>query len=441
MSPITRRQLLAAGACSPLALPLAGQGQALTALDLLAQRAFLKFERRDLGAHFNMTFVAPLKDNAGNCLTRNGQMQCYYLANQLGVGLATSPDGVFFTDRGSVLRRGPGVWDSEMASFADVVWGGRNFFMVYEGKGASRGEVGLATSSDGLSFQKSPFNPILRITEGFERANIGTPSLLRVGTESPMHYHGFDWTDLRVGLARGSDLTNLQKEGRPLLSVADCGWDSGTIGRRGIIQVGNRWVMVYEGSTDAVGGDFGKSRWSSGLATSPDLVTWTKYSLNPILPETPSNFGMDGPTIVRISGKTYIYYRHLNDSQVTRRAVIANETNGGFVRSWRAVDLPHLIGTSTQNGWTTKPGSSRAEYLTYGPISLPPSWRRESTMPSLSSPCQTTGAVTPMWRESRSRTLTLSRFWQAGPCASRTSPQPILPSISPCLSCCVRCAI
>lgn len=77
--------------------------------------------------------------------------------------LYTSTDFVNWTDRGDILDAGPsGAWDDLDVS-SPVVWvEGSTWKMLYEGRksGGQQGAVGLATSSDGLTWTKHGANPV-----------------------------------------------------------------------------------------------------------------------------------------------------------------------------------------------------------------------------------------------------------------------------------------
>ena len=219
-------------------------------------------------------------------------------------------------------------YDDRFASFPGIWKDNGTYYLVYEGAGTSAswpGDVCLATSLDGLNFTKHPSNPILRHNaSGWESANIGTPSLHRVGSTWYLMYHGFNGTDCQVGIATGTNLTSLTKHGNPVIPTSSTGWDNGTVGRRSqLIKVGSYYYMAYEGSTDKVNGEFRYSNWSTGLARSANLITWTKCSDNPVIPVIVGGMGNDGPEMVVIGDITYLYVRSY---PTTRYKLIWNPT-------------------------------------------------------------------------------------------------------------------
>lgn len=77
------------------------------------------------------------------------------------IRLYTSPDFTTWTDVGIVLDIGTG-WEAEDVS-SPVVWvEAGTFYMLYEGRASGQGgAVGLATSTDGVNWTKSPSNPVI----------------------------------------------------------------------------------------------------------------------------------------------------------------------------------------------------------------------------------------------------------------------------------------
>ncbi|HYD79450.1 MAG TPA: hypothetical protein VEC06_06555 [Paucimonas sp.] len=346
--------------------------QAPTAMDLADNnQAFIKLDKTNtsIGSQFGMHFISTLKIN--------GTIWAYYIRWENpsnpsdprgGIGLAKSTDGVNFTDHGPVLRAGPaGSWDSFMASFPGIWYDNGTFYLVYEGSGTagtnSPGAIGLATSTDGVNFTKHGII-LNRNTYGWERTNIGTPSLYKEGSTWYLFYHGFDGATCQIGLATGPSLTSLTKHaGNPVIRSVPSTWQSGTAGKRDIVKVNGKYYMVYEGSGPQ---PYDTAKWSSGVASSSDLFNWTTFSQNAVLPQTANTFGNDGPAFLNVGGLNYVYYRAGGG---TRRALIANESYGGFDRSWSmsSPGIGHIIGRAEADGGWSVNVTDRQNYMQYGP--------------------------------------------------------------------------
>ncbi len=257
----------------------------------------------------------------------------YYIHNytapdgkfKMAVGRARGTDGINWADDGMVLdvsraaqskAGNPKLWDDRLASFPGAWKDGDTWYLVYEGAGEdvafSPGDIGLATSADGKTFVKHPDNPILRHEKtGWERVNIGTPSLYKENGIWYLFYHGYDGSVCQIGVASGKSLTELTKSAaNPILPVTPgaAAWDTGTTGKRSsIVKEGDYYYFAFEGSTPQ---PFHQSKWSSGLARTMKLTdAWAKHPGNPMLPQTAGGMGYDGPELLRLGNIWHCYVR------------------------------------------------------------------------------------------------------------------------------------
>ena len=78
------------------------------------------------------------------------------------IRLYTSTDFVNWTDNGDVLSPVAGTWEAQDVS-SPVVWiEGNEFFLMYEGRANGQaGAVGLATSTDGITWTRDAANPVI----------------------------------------------------------------------------------------------------------------------------------------------------------------------------------------------------------------------------------------------------------------------------------------
>lgn len=133
------------------------------------------------------------------------------------LGYATSVDGITWNKVGSVIERGASGWDNKSVHHPCCVKSGSTYYLFYSG--ASTGDagivkhIGLATSTDGINWTKTASNPVI---------STGAPGQ----------------------------------------------WDDDYIRPSAPIKIFNTWYMWYWGYDGSV--------HSMGLATSPDLITWTK---------------------------------------------------------------------------------------------------------------------------------------------------------------------
>ena len=293
-----------------------------------------------IGANFGFHFISIIPEKR--------ELWAYYINNytsaegkfKMTIGRARGLDGLNWTNDGRVLdvsHAASGasgtthLWDDRLTSFPSVWKDGGTWYRVYEGagenEGSSPGDIGLATSSDGSNFVKHPDNPILRHNPtGWERANIGTPSLYKEKGIWYLFYHGYDGNVCQIGVASGPSLTNLTRSAsNPILPVASNpeAWDSGTTGKRSsIAKEGPYYYFAFEGSTLP---PFAQSKWSSSLARSTNLTAgWTKFPGKQMITQTPGGMGYDGPELLRLNGTCYLYVRTPASNQTERFRLEAN---------------------------------------------------------------------------------------------------------------------
>lgn len=219
-----------------------------------------------------------------------------------GIGRATSADGDTWTayDGGRpVLPNGTGgVANLYFAPsvIADTVGGIPGLTMVFEANphpAPGRMLVAAARSVDG-GITWTDVRPILQTAAPWEGSsvpspagNVGTPSILKVGSEYRVSYHGYRGTDgtgaLKRGVASGTSLDTLSRwPSNPQLQGVTGTWTDVGIGRGDVIREGGYYYTVFEAArgsaTCAPGTVYG---W--GLARSTDMVTWQQSPLNPIM--------------------------------------------------------------------------------------------------------------------------------------------------------------
>lgn len=213
-----------------------------------------------------------------------------------------------------VLTPKPGTYYEQICSFPGVLKIESTYYMVFEAKKLNAtADIGLATSDDGIHWKVTD-EPILKHTgAGFERANIGTPSLYFAEGSFTLFYHAYDHNDCRLFAATGPSLFRLSRvnEGRPLLDTSKSGIDSGTIGKRSqVLAEGGYYYMAIEVSSDQTPEKgYGGSNWSTMLVRSRSLTNGWEKLADTILPKTGSGFGFDGPELVRIKDSLRIFTR------------------------------------------------------------------------------------------------------------------------------------
>tara|TARA_B100000378_G_scaffold42919_1_gene32104 strand:- start:38831 stop:40420 length:1590 start_codon:yes stop_codon:yes gene_type:complete len=148
----------------------------------------------------------------------------------------TSTDFVTWADQGEVLGPTTG-WEAQDVSSPTVFREGATWYMLYEGRASGQeGAIGLATSSDGLTWTRSASNPVVRgqnASFGFAGAiswsnGIVPDDIIKTGSTYVLHFHGRGFNsgvwDFRAGVATSSDLIDWTDAiGAPLASISrDC---------------------------------------------------------------------------------------------------------------------------------------------------------------------------------------------------------------------------
>ncbi len=225
---------------------------------------------------------------------------------------------------------GPGHWDQRIRERGYILSHGDELWMWYTGYDGDRGGLkmpGLATSKDGITWQRSPKNPLYRehwvedvcvvehdgryymFAEGFlDRINLltsadgltwtrqgildirladgspippgpfGTPT---VWVEQGTWYLFYERRDAGIWLATSTDLKvwkNVQDA--PILSPGPEEYDRDLIAMNQIFRHNGHYYAVFHGASQ----ERTPAIWATGLAVSDDLVHWTKYPGNPLRP-------------------------------------------------------------------------------------------------------------------------------------------------------------
>jgi sucrose-6-phosphate hydrolase SacC (GH32 family) len=231
------------------------------------------------------------------------------------------------------IAAGEGQWDAKIRERGWILRDGnqwRMWYTGYDGTREGRKMAGLATSSDGLNWKRHPGNPIHRehwVEDMCVVPHEGTLYMFAEGEQDRAQLltsrDGIAWTrvgrldvrlkngepisdgpygtptawledgvwnlfyergDKGIWLARSPDLkvfTNVRDE--PVMVPGPGDFDRDLIAMNQIVKHKDRYYAVIHGSRKPAEPNQ-PSLWSTGLATSTDLIHWTKYSGNPLRP-------------------------------------------------------------------------------------------------------------------------------------------------------------
>jgi hypothetical protein len=121
-------------------------------------------------------------------------------------------------------------------------------------------------------------------------------------------------------LATSSDGLHFTLQGYALKRDPNGGaWDGGFIEVHTVFKYdATRWIMYYCGNPSA-------GYWHIGCAFSTDLITWSKYSGNPILGDSPT---AADPCVIRTSAGAYLMYYANYDARSTWQIALAISNDG-----------------------------------------------------------------------------------------------------------------
>ena len=172
-------------------------------------------------------------------------------------------------------------------------------YLYYSACGNGPDRIGLAVSRDGFHFRKPPESPIL----------IGrAPEVVYRDGIFYLYYVVNRGRGYEVHLAISPDGIHFTPRAEPILTPgSQPAWDSQSVTTPRIFEEDSVYNMVYAGCKDSVD----EPRYF-GLATSSDLVHWSKFSGNPIFGVGPKG-AWDGGciwfgTTEKIGGKYYLWY-------------------------------------------------------------------------------------------------------------------------------------
>ena len=204
------------------------------------------------------------------------------------VGYATSADGITWRKAGVVMS--PSVaWEGNEVSPNSIVIEGTTLRLYYHGGGSQlvNRRIGVATSTDGMTWTKLASNPVLDLgaSGAFDDDQGAEPRVVKVGMTYRMYYTGRHAADQRtaLGLATSSDGVSFAKQPGPIMTADRWGnfWGGAFVVDRG------HWNL-WRGYTPDNGG-------TSYLqyASSDDGLVWTDGPSNPVLTRNPDSTAAD----------------------------------------------------------------------------------------------------------------------------------------------------
>jgi predicted GH43/DUF377 family glycosyl hydrolase len=238
------------------------------------------------------------------------------------IGHATSPDGVDWTidPANPVLTRGePGEWDDAWILWgAGVIHDGTQFHLWYTAQGEQALGGGYATSPDGTLWTKHPDNPVLTpgLTGTWDDGGVDPHTvILEDGVFRMWYTGGKPGMIFQTGYAESTDGVHWTKHPNPVLEV-------GRYPGAWDSSVAENSFVVFDGTTYHMMYTGGHSNSISiGYAFSSDGIDWTKHGDSWVLT---GSEGITTNSPVYFDGETFhMWYAQGFDSDGTIRIMYA----------------------------------------------------------------------------------------------------------------------
>jgi predicted GH43/DUF377 family glycosyl hydrolase len=223
----------------------------------------------------------------------------------------------------------PGSFDRLSVDCPFVFEHSGRYYMTYVGFDGIGYQTGLAASADlehwrraGLILRRDPGNPVTRYNVALmsilhEDGLHSRGSLIAVDGRYVGAWHayprpGYERGPAVIGLAWTDDLHHWELTEPILTPDPAYAWEAGGLYKPYLIRNGDLYYLFYNAKTT-------ERRWHEqiGLATSPDLKTWTRHPGNPIVRNGPpgawdARFASD-PCVLRYGPWWALYYYGLAD--------------------------------------------------------------------------------------------------------------------------------
>ena len=181
-------------------------------------------------------------------------------------------------------------WESEAVFWPTVIKDGDTLRMWYCGTDDVLNDgtvkIGYAWSRAGITWRRSPHNPVLEADLPWELGQVISPVVLKDENGFHMWYGAGAIPSNIIGYATSRDGIHWIKHSEPVLTPGPLGsWDVDLLGPGAVLKVGNLFYMWYWGGQ----GKWPRAKIQIGLAISTNGINWIKYD-DPSTPFPPFKF-------------------------------------------------------------------------------------------------------------------------------------------------------
>jgi predicted GH43/DUF377 family glycosyl hydrolase len=258
------------------------------------------------------------------CILRQGKTLKMWFSwrPKKSIALTESQDGITWSVPTIVLS---GVdasdWEEDV-NRPIVVRRKDEYHMWYTGQAKGRSSIGYARSSDGLKWLRIQKQPVLTPSEKWEGVALMVPHVI---WESSAHHWrmwysgGEQYEPNAIGVATSADGMNWQKyaSNPVLVSNPSQAWEKDRVTAAQVIQHNGFYYAFYIGFRDIDHAQIGLARSRDGL------TNWVRHSANPIISPTPGGWDADAcykPFALQIDDDWFLWYngRSKNVEQIGR---------------------------------------------------------------------------------------------------------------------------
>lgn len=218
-----------------------------------------------------------------------------------------------------------GDFDSHSVDCPFVFQHQGHFYMTYVGFDGIGYQTGLASSEDLITWTKEgcivsrdPASPITKYNVAMNwivrENNLHSPGRLTpFSGEYLGAYHaypnaGYESGAAVIGLCRSRDLRHWKLEPPCLKPDDGAAWERGGLYKPCLLKYEGKYYLFYNAKDHTTG------NWNeqTGVATSPDLKTWTRYSGNPVITngprDAPDSWFASDPCVLKNGREWAIFY-------------------------------------------------------------------------------------------------------------------------------------